>query len=47
MAIIKSYNFIQHSGFSTVINRLCRMIRGIGDPLIAIYARAYLARKGK
>jgi len=46
MAIIKSYNFIQHSSFASVISRISKMIRGIGDPLVASYCRAYLARKG-
>lgn len=34
------------SEFSTVLMRLTRMIRGIGDPLVAVYARCYLCRVG-
>jgi len=28
------------------LNRISRMIRGIGDPLVASYARCYLVRVG-
>ncbi|XP_001604914.2 VPS35 endosomal protein sorting factor-like [Nasonia vitripennis] len=46
MAIIKSYSFLTTSEFSTILMRLTRMIRGIGDPLVAVYARCYLCRVG-
>ena len=46
MAILKSYEFIQHNTFPIVINRISQMIRGVGDPLIATYVRTYLARQG-
>ncbi|XP_014223082.1 UPF0505 protein C16orf62 homolog [Trichogramma pretiosum] len=46
MAIMKSYNFLTTSEFSTILNRITKMIRGIGDPLVAIYARCYLCRVG-
>eukprot|EP01112_Ceratiomyxa_fruticulosa_P022180 TRINITY_DN8050_c0_g1_i1.p1 TRINITY_DN8050_c0_g1~~TRINITY_DN8050_c0_g1_i1.p1 ORF type:complete len:399 (+),score=92.44 TRINITY_DN8050_c0_g1_i1:72-1199(+) len=49
MAIIKSYEFLKgdpHTDFTDVINRMSRMCRGIGNPLVQAYARTYLARKG-
>uniref|UniRef100_A0A0C9RKT3 CP062_0 protein n=1 Tax=Fopius arisanus TaxID=64838 RepID=A0A0C9RKT3_9HYME len=46
MAIIKSYGFLTTSEFTTALLRITRMIRGIGNPLIAIYARCYLCRVG-
>ncbi|XP_076750545.1 VPS35 endosomal protein-sorting factor-like isoform X2 [Xylocopa sonorina] len=46
MAIIKSYSFLTASEFNTALLRITRMIRGIGNPLIAIYARCYLCRVG-
>lgn len=46
MAIIRCYEFIQHNTFPIVINRIASQLRGLGDPLIALYARSYLARKG-
>lgn len=35
-----------HSEFNTALLRITRMIRGIGNPLIAVYARCYLCRVG-
>ncbi|XP_003492666.1 VPS35 endosomal protein sorting factor-like isoform X1 [Bombus vosnesenskii] len=46
MAIIKSYSFLTTSEFNTALLRITRMIRGIGNPLIAVYARCYLCRVG-
>lgn len=46
MAIIKSYKFLSQTEFDRILCRLGRMIRGIGDPLIATYARCYLCRVG-
>lgn len=46
MAILKSYSFLTTSEFSAALMRLTRMIRGIGHPLVAIYARCYLCRVG-
>jgi hypothetical protein len=46
MAILRSIRFIQKGTFPTVINRVAGQIRGVGDPLVALYARSYLARKG-
>ncbi len=46
MAILRCYEFIQHNTFHIVIARIAKMIRGIGDPLVAMYVRCYLSRKG-
>ncbi|KAK0076450.1 hypothetical protein PV326_010778 [Microctonus aethiopoides] len=46
MAIIKSYSFLTLNEFNKALFRITRMIRGVGDPLVAIYARYYLCRVG-
>lgn len=46
MAILKCYSFLTSSEFNNALLRLTKMIRGIGDPLIAMYARCYLCRIG-
>ncbi|XP_066496496.1 VPS35 endosomal protein-sorting factor-like [Tiliqua scincoides] len=45
-AILKCNKFLSKNGISECLPRLTSMIRGIGDPLVAIYARAYLCRVG-
>ncbi|KAB0804643.1 hypothetical protein PPYR_01613 [Photinus pyralis] len=46
MAILKSYSFLTSSEYSAALLRLTHMIRGIGNPLVAVYARCYLCRVG-
>lgn len=38
ISIFREYEF--------AVNRIAKMIRGIGDPLVAAYARCYLVRVG-
>eukprot|EP00277_Geminigera_cryophila_P016042 CAMPEP_0179434954 /NCGR_PEP_ID=MMETSP0799-20121207/19163_1 /TAXON_ID=46947 /ORGANISM="Geminigera cryophila, Strain CCMP2564" /LENGTH=1005 /DNA_ID=CAMNT_0021214039 /DNA_START=9 /DNA_END=3026 /DNA_ORIENTATION=- len=46
IAIIRCNQFLYgYAEFDDTLRRLTSMIRGIGDPLLAIYARAYLVRK--
>jgi len=45
MALIKSYRFLEECDYTKIFSRLSRAIRGIGDPLAATYARAFLATK--
>ncbi|KAG8173555.1 hypothetical protein JTE90_003498, partial [Oedothorax gibbosus] len=45
-AILKSYCFLTQGEYSKALIRLTKMIRGIGDPLVAAYARCYLCRVG-
>ena len=47
LALIKSYRFITKDDYSLILKRLSKTIRGIGDPLTAIYARCYLANKAR
>jgi hypothetical protein len=48
-AILKVYGFLIDQQdvdleYDRALKRLTKMIRGIGDPLVAVYARAYLCR---
>uniref|UniRef100_A0A673M2C9 VPS35 endosomal protein-sorting factor-like n=1 Tax=Sinocyclocheilus rhinocerous TaxID=307959 RepID=A0A673M2C9_9TELE len=43
-ALLKCNRFLTNSGIQETLQRLTAMIRGIGDPLVAVYARAYLCR---
>uniref|UniRef100_A0A3B3RIB6 VPS35 endosomal protein-sorting factor-like n=1 Tax=Paramormyrops kingsleyae TaxID=1676925 RepID=A0A3B3RIB6_9TELE len=45
-AILNCNCFLSKSGVQETLPRLTAMIRGIGDPLVAVYARAYLCRLG-
>ncbi|XP_053196750.1 VPS35 endosomal protein-sorting factor-like isoform X2 [Scomber japonicus] len=45
-AILKCNRFLTKSGIQETLPRLTAMIRGIGDPLVAAYTRAYLCRVG-
>ncbi|XP_046805800.1 VPS35 endosomal protein sorting factor-like isoform X1 [Lucilia cuprina] len=45
IAILKCYEFLNES-YDDALQRLTQMIRGIGDPLVATYARCYLVRVG-
>lgn len=45
-AILKCNKFLSTGGIAECLRRLTSMIRGIGDPLVAVYARAYLCRVG-
>ncbi|XP_054624384.1 VPS35 endosomal protein-sorting factor-like isoform X2 [Dunckerocampus dactyliophorus] len=45
-SILKCNRFLNISGIQETLPRLTAMIRGIGDPLVAAYTRAYLCRVG-
>nr|KAG5704115.1 hypothetical protein BaRGS_009645 [Batillaria attramentaria] len=45
-AILKSYSFLTSGEYADALKRLAWMTRGIGDPLVAVYARCYLSRVG-
>uniref|UniRef100_A0A6Q2XRK8 VPS35 endosomal protein-sorting factor-like n=1 Tax=Esox lucius TaxID=8010 RepID=A0A6Q2XRK8_ESOLU len=46
IALLKCNCFLTKCGIQKTLPRLTAMIRGIGDPLVAVYARAYLCRIG-
>ncbi|CAH0550259.1 unnamed protein product [Brassicogethes aeneus] len=46
MALLKSYNFISNTELSDALLRITDMINGVGNPLVAVYARCYLCRVG-
>ncbi len=43
---MKCYSYLTDQEYTQALIRLTKMIRGIGDPLVACYARAYLCRVG-
>jgi hypothetical protein len=47
ICILKAYQFLYgNTIYEKACVRLAKMMRGIGNPLVAAYARAYLARRG-
>lgn len=44
IALIRSYEFLSKGFLEDALQRLTLMIRGIADPLVATYLRAYLVR---
>jgi len=45
-SILQCYSFLTTDEYSRALVRLTAMTRGIGDPLVAAYARCYLCRVG-
>ncbi|CAF0759446.1 unnamed protein product [Adineta ricciae] len=43
-AILKCYNFLSATHYQSTLVQLVKMCRGIGDPLVAAYARCYICR---
>lgn len=46
MSFLKCYSFLTRHEFGSALLRITSMIRGIGHPLVSIYARFYLCRVG-
>jgi hypothetical protein len=46
LSIIRCYKFLYDDYYAKALPHIARIIRGIGDPLVSMYARAYLARRG-
>lgn len=44
-AFVRCYRFLADGQAAAVLTRLAGITRGVGDPLVAAYARAYLARQ--
>lgn len=47
MSLIRCYKFMPDVDYAQVLTRLVSMMRGIGDPLVSLYARLYLSVVGR
>lgn len=46
ISLFKCYRFLTETDFEPILSRLGSIIRGIGNPLVAVYARMYLVVVG-
>jgi len=45
LALLECYRFLGEEDYASLLERLAHTCRGIGDPLVAAYARFYLAKQ--
>ena len=46
LCVTPCYRFLTDGEFKVILNRISNIIRGVGDPLVALWARVYLTRVG-
>lgn len=45
--LLRSYRFLTDGDYTQILARMASLSRGLGDPIVSLYARAYLVVKGK